>query len=182
MPSLPPNYTLQTARGLTELTPRTFHDIARLRQEVFVIEQECAYLDLDGRDAENTTEQFWIEAAPSATGTEATASPVEQAPTIAPTIAATLRVLSEEDREPGLHAVGRVATDAAHRGKGLAAALMTAVLAEYGSGPLVLEAQSHLTGWYGRFGFAPDGAEYLEDGIPHTPMRRPATGPATIPN
>ena len=39
---------------------------------------------------------------------------------------------------------------------------------------MVLDAQSHLTDWYAGFGFVVDGAEYVdEDGIPHTPMRRP---------
>jgi ElaA protein len=36
---------------------------------------------------------------------------------------------------------------------------------------VVLDAQSPLVGWYARFGFAPGGDEFLEDGIPHTPMR-----------
>jgi ElaA protein len=36
----------------------------------------------------------------------------------------------------------------------------------------VLDAQTHLTGWYGRFGFTVAGAGFVEDGIPHTPMRR----------
>jgi ElaA protein len=36
----------------------------------------------------------------------------------------------------------------------------------------VLDAQSYLVGWYERFGFAVTGPEFLEDGIPHTPMRR----------
>ena len=38
---------------------------------------------------------------------------------------------------------------------------------------VVLDAQSPLAGWYQRFGFEPSGAEYLEDGISHLPMRRP---------
>lgn len=172
MHSLPPNYTLHSARGLDGLTPRTLHDIARLRQEVFVVEQDCAYLDLDGRDAEPSTEQFWV-AAPAAPADPAgsTASTATTAST-ASTVAATLRVLDEGGREPGLHAIGRVVTGVEHRGKALAAALMSAAVEAHGAGPLVLEAQSHLTGWYTRFGFAVSGPEYLEDGIPHTPMRR----------
>ena len=160
MRSLPLHYALHSGRGIDALSPRTFHDIARLRQEVFVVEQDCAYLDLDGRDAGPATTQFWIERHD------------EESLPSAPTVAATLRVLDEGAREPGLHAIGRVATAAAHRGNSLAAALMEAVVAAYGDGPLVLEAQSHLTGWYERFGFTVAGAEYLEDGIPHTPMRR----------
>ena len=39
-------------------------------------------------------------------------------------------------------------------------------------GPIVLDAQSHLAGWYATFGFAPTGREFVEDDIPHTEMRR----------
>lgn len=170
MPQLPENYTLHSARGLDALAPRTLHDIARLRQEVFVVEQDCVYLDLDGRDAEAATEQFWIAVSPASP--EPSAEHTPHTPRTASTVAATLRVLDESAREPGLHAVGRVVTGVAHRGKALAAALMEEVVAQHGAAPLVLEAQSHLTDWYGRFGFAVSGAEYLEDDIPHTPMRR----------
>ena len=37
---------------------------------------------------------------------------------------------------------------------------------------VVLGAQAHLADWYARFGFERDGADYVEDGIPHVPMRR----------
>ncbi len=153
MTELPNGYSIHRAQGLDSLSSHTFHAIARLRQEVFVVEQNCVYLDLDGRDAEDSTHQYWLE-------------------NEAGDIAATLRVLSENDREPGLHAIGRVATAQNHRGKALAAALMAAALKDFGDGPLVLEAQSHLAGWYGRFKFEACGPEYIEDGIPHTPMRR----------
>lgn len=169
MPTLSPEYTVHWARGLDELPVRTFHDIAKLRQEVFVVEQDCVYLDLDGRDLEPTTEQFWVAYDPVVEADHPTESAAERRE---PTVAATLRVLDEGRREPGLRAIGRVVTSPQHRGKALAAALMEAVLATHGAEPLVLEAQSHLTGWYGRFGFEVAGDEYLEDGIPHTPMRR----------
>ena len=58
------------------------------------------------------------------------------------------------------------------RGRGLAGSLMVELVARYGSDILLLEAQAHLAEWYGRFGFEIDGDEYLEDGIPHVPMRR----------
>lgn len=147
------SYRVHRAVGLDALPIRIFHAIAQLRQEVFVVEQNCAYLDLDGRDTEPTTEQLWISAEDGS-------------------VVATLRVLAEDTQEAGLKAIGRVATATTHRGNGLAALLMRAALEEHGKGPLALEAQSHLTGWYARFGFAVHGAEYLEDGIPHTPMRR----------
>jgi ElaA protein len=63
-----------------------------------------------------------------------------------------------------------VATAPAHRGAGLAALLVEAALAR-SVGPVVLDAQSHLCEWYGRYGFVATGPEYLDDGIPHVPMR-----------
>ena len=153
MSQVPSGYSLHSARGLELMPALLLHDIGKLRQEVFVVEQECIYLDFDGRDTEPETMQYWIRAH----GGE---------------IAATLRVLNEGAREPDLLAIGRVATARAHRGKALAAALIEAVILGHGHGPLVLEAQSHLTSWYGRFDFVACGPQYLEDGIPHTPMRR----------
>jgi ElaA protein len=56
----------------------------------------------------------------------------------------------------------------------MAGVLMEAVLARAaGTRELVLEAQAHLQTWYARYGFVPTGPRYLEDGIPHVPMRRP---------
>ena len=49
--------------------------------------------------------------------------------------------------------------------------LVTDALARTAPATAVLDAQSHLTGWYEGFGFEIAGAEYLDDGIPHTPMR-----------
>lgn len=158
MAFLAPGYTLHKAHGLDTIPTRVFHDIARLRQEVFVVEQDCVYLDLDGRDTETSTLQYWVAADPTADGVS--------------TVAATIRVLDESAEEPGLHAIGRVVTSVNHRGRSLAAALIEAAVEDFGDGPLVLHAQSHLTDWYGRFGFRASGPEYLEDGIPHTPMRR----------
>ncbi|MGO2141116.1 MAG: GNAT family N-acetyltransferase [Leucobacter sp.] len=171
MPTLSPEYTVHAARGLDQLPVRTFHDIAKLRQEVFVVEQDCVYLDLDGRDLEPTTEQFWVAFSPGDGSAQSSSTPGEGARN-GSDVAATLRVLDESASEPGLRAIGRVVTSPEHRGKSLAAALVEAVIAAHGDEPLYLEAQSHLTGWYARFGFEVAGEEFIEDGIPHTPMRR----------
>ncbi|MCC6436868.1 MAG: GNAT family N-acetyltransferase [Acidimicrobiales bacterium] len=134
----------------SELPARTAYRLAALRSAVFVVEQRCPYLDLDGRDLDAGVTQLWIEA-----GDE-------------PAPVAALRVLPEGDG----WRIGRVVTDPAYRAVGLAGRLLEEVLARR-DGPFVLDAQSYLTGWYGRFGFVTDGPEFLEDGIPHTPMRRP---------
>lgn len=134
-----------------EIPARTAYRLWALRCQVFVVEQEAAYLDLDGRDLEPATRQVWIEE--------------DGAPV------ATLRLL---DDGAALR-IGRVATAASHRGRGLAAALVREALALAQGRAVVLDAQSYLEGWYAGFGFVRDGAEFVDDdGIPHTPMRRPA--------
>jgi ElaA protein len=131
-----------------DLTPRELHDLLKLRIDVFVVEQECWYPELDGRDVEAATEHVWTSDG------------------LGPT--AYLRVLSDG----GTRRVGRVCTRKDARGAGLAGVLMTEVLRRHGEGPVVLDAQSYLVGWYRTYGFEPTGEEFLEDGIPHTPMRR----------
>lgn len=134
--------------GFAELPADTAYRLWALRSEVFIVEQDCPYLDLDGRDAEPCTRHLWVERG---------GEPVT-----------TLRLLDE-----GAHLrIGRVATRAAHRGAGLAAALVEAALALAGERAVVLDAQSHLVDWYTGFGFEPSGRGFVEDGIPHTPMRR----------
>ena len=134
----------------SDLDPVTLHELVRLRVDVFVVEQECPYPELDGRDVEPGTEHVWL-----ASG---------DVP-----VAAYLRVLSEPD---GSRRIGRVVTAPAARGAGLGAVLVADVLDRHGDAPLVLDAQAHLQGWYARFGFGVDGPEFVEDGIPHVPMRR----------
>ena len=150
---LPSGLTLHTARGIDELAPAALYGIMQLRQQVFVVEQECVYLDADGRDLEPHTVQVWAATDDGA-------------------VAATLRVLDDSADEPGLIAIGRVATAPDWRGQGVAAELIMHALELTAGSPAILHAQSHLTQWYARFGFVACGAEYLEDGIPHTPMRR----------
>lgn len=137
----------------------TLHDILRLRQDVFVVEQQCCYADVDGRDLEPGTVQVWA--------TDDHGS-----------VVATLRVLREPD---GDARIGRVATAVPARGRGLAAGLMAAALAGSNPAPVVLDAQSHLEGWYARFGFVRTGAEFLDDGIPHVPMRLDRSGAPSHP-
>jgi ElaA protein len=135
--------------GFAELEARTFHDLARLRVDVFVVEQECAYPELDGRDVEPGTRHLWLTQ---------DGVPV-----------AYLRILAEPD---GGARIGRVVVAPTARGAGHAGRLMVAALAEIRDRPCVLEAQSHLVDFYTRHGFTVSGPEYVEDGIPHTPMRR----------
>jgi ElaA protein len=133
---------------VTEIDPVTLYKILRLRVDVFVVEQRCPYAELDGRDVEPEARQFWTTA-----GDEVTS---------------TLRLLRDPD---GTARIGRVATAARARGEGLAALLMNRAL-ELAEGDVVLDAQEYLEGWYARFGFVRSGDGFVEDGIPHVPMRR----------
>jgi ElaA protein len=83
-------------------------------------------------------------------------------------VLATLRVL---DDDPHTARIGRVATARSARGEGLAARLMTRALELCAGREIVLDAQTYLLDWYRRFGFVRDGEDFLDDGIPHVPMR-----------
>ena len=138
------------AARLTDLDPLTLYGLLRLRADVFVVEQECAYPELDGVDAEPGTEHLWVEA--------------DGAPV------ATVRTYVDAE---GHHHLGRVATHRDHRGHGYAAALVREALARIGPHPVHIGAQTYLEGWYAGLGFRRAGEDYLEDGIPHLPMLRP---------
>ncbi len=140
--------------ALAELDPVTLYRILALRTDVFVVEQACPYPELDARDLEPGTRQLWIERDGE--------------------VVATLRLL----RDPGGHArIGRVATRSDLRGAGLAAELMRRALDLAGPTDVVLDAQAYLFDWYARLGFRRDGEDYLDDGIPHVPMRRHLQSP-----
>jgi ElaA protein len=136
-------------RAFAYLSASEVYAILQLRASVFVVEQECAYLDPDGRDVEETTRHIWFE---------------DDAEMVA-----VARVLDEGE----VRRIGRIATRADHRGAGLAGRLVEHFLAT-AKGPWRLDAQAHLVDWYARFGFTADGPEYLDDGIPHVPMLRHA--------
>jgi ElaA protein len=134
---------------LSAIDPVTLYRILALRTDVFVVEQNCAYPELDGRDLDPSTRLVWAERDAA--------------------VLATLRLLVEPD---GTARIGRVATSSAARGQGLAATLMQRALELAASRPVVLHAQSYLVGWYERFGFVRTGPDFDDDGIAHAPMRR----------
>jgi ElaA protein len=135
-------------RRFRELTVDQLHEIYHLRAVVFVVEQACIYNDIDGRDAERATLHHWVERHGR--------------------IASYARSLDDGD---GVRRVGRVVTHPDHRGHGLAADLVRHIGRGH-AGPLVLDAQSHLAEWYEALGYRVDGPEFIDDGIPHKPMRR----------
>jgi len=132
-----------------EIDALTFHDIVKLRVDVFVVEQACAYPELDGRDTKPATRHVWVSEPDSG-------RPI-----------AYLRMLAE----PGATRVGRVTTRADHRNEGLAGMLIDHAIAT-AAGDVVLDAQLYLVDWYSTRGFEATGPEFLDDGIPHVPMIR----------
>lgn len=135
-----------------DLGPRTLYDILALRVQVFVVEQDCAYLELDGRDLEDRTRHFWL-------GGDGNPEPVLGA----------VRLLKESNGE---YRIGRLCTAGQVRGRGLGRRLMEAALAEVGDRPSVLDAQEHLGPFYAGFGYVVTGDPYDWDGVAHVPMRR----------
>ncbi|MDC7122011.1 GNAT family N-acetyltransferase [Cellulomonas fimi] len=141
--------TIET-RTAADITAAELYDLLRLRVDVFVVEQDCAYPELDGRDLRDDTLLVWAHDDGELLGT--------------------IRVLGVHGTTP---AIGRVATAPAARGRGVARALL-----EHGIGlcrpdaEIRLDAQAHLEDWYGRLGFARAGEDDDEDGIPHVPMVR----------
>ncbi len=136
---------------LADLDATTLYRILALRVDVFVVEQTCPYPELDGRDLEPSARLVWAERDGE--------------------VLATLRLLVDAD---GNARIGRVATAPSARGAGLAALIVARALELAAGRTVVLDAQSQLADWYARFGFARAGADFDEDGIRHTPMRRPA--------
>jgi ElaA protein len=133
-----------------DLTAQQLYDLLRLRVDVFVIEQKSPYPELDGRDLEPSTRHFWLAADDGR-------------------VLATLRLLEDK---AGEYRIGRVCTTAEARGNGLSGRLMEAAIAEIGSAPSVLDAQVAVAAFYTRYGYVAEGAEFLEDGIPHITMKR----------
>jgi ElaA protein len=146
--------------GFAELDPHTLYALLKLRQDVFVVEQKCAFPEIDGRDVEPGVLHLWVadESGPLSY----------------------LRVFGADaqDETDGPVRIGRVVTAAHARGRGLSAALMRAALDLVGDRPSVLDAQVESAPFYAKFGFELDGPEYLEDDIPHIQMTRPANARA----
>lgn len=129
------------------------YQIMRLRQEVFIVEQECAYLDADGYDTKG-----W-----HVLGYDNDNKLIAYA-----------RILPKGTSYPDYVSLGRVVTAHHERGKGTARRLMRKTLEcvedIFGPQPIKISAQTYLADFYVSLDFHPVGEEYLEDGIPHIAM------------
>lgn len=151
-------WTLRVAR-LAELDAPTFYRIASLREAVFCLEQGATDADLDGRELEEGTRLVWFQDADGE-------------------VLAQARVLTDDDAMR----IGRLVVRADHRRDGLGRRTMMAALDVCTDLAPDLEvridAQAHLEDWYATMGYRTVGEEFMEAGIPHVPMVRPAVGVA----
>ncbi len=142
-----------TCKPFHGLSVDELYEILALRQEVFIVEQNCPYLDCDGKD----------QHAHHLMGHDAAGK-----------LLVYTRLLPAGVSYPTYMSIGRVVSSPAARGTGLGRVLMHESIAEcrrlFGHGPIKIGAQSYLVKFYESFGFASTGEEYLEDGIPHTKM------------
>ena len=140
-----------------QLDVTTLYDVLALRAQVFVVEQECAYLDVDGLDLDPGTVHLLAR--------------------LDGEMAAYARELAPDDTHPEPR-IGRVLVTRAARGRQLGRRLLErAIAAVEESRPgtaIELGAQAHLAGFYASLGFVAVGEPYDEDGIMHLWMRRPA--------
>lgn len=140
-------------RTFGQLTTEELYEVLKLRSEVFVVEQDCVYLDPDGKDFK----------ALHLLGYEGGS------------LAAYTRLFAPGDYFAEA-SIGRVAVSGQHRGKGLGREIMKASLRaveeRFGPVEIALSAQAYLMQFYRELGFEAEGSEYLEDGIPHICMAR----------
>ncbi len=136
-----------------QLTANELYTVMRLRQEVFVVEQNCPYLDADGLD----------QAAWHLLGRDNSNR-----------IQAYTRLLPLGVAYVDYTSIGRVLTAAPVRGAGAGRELMQQSIAMcrhlFGAHPIKIGAQTYLLRFYENLGFVSTGEAYLEDGIPHTKM------------
>ncbi len=141
-----------------ELDVATLYDVLVLRSAVFIVEQNCVYLDPDGLDL--------LEGTRHLIGSETTRNGA---------IAAYARILAPDDARPTPR-IGRVIVSGETRGQQLGRRLMERTLAccekHWPGRAIELGAQAHLAGFYGSLGFQAMGEPYDEDGIMHVWMRR----------
>ena len=131
----------------SELSTSEVENIFSLRSEVFVVEQDCVYQDIDGKD----------QKAKHVLGKKNNE------------IVAYARIF-----KPGEYfkeaSFGRAVVKKTERGKGVGDELVINCLENIKEEEIKISAQSYLKGFYGKHGFKAEGKEYLEDGIPHTAM------------
>ena len=138
-----------------ELTTYELYGILRLRQRVFVLEQNCAFVDNDNLDQPSWHLMYYNDDN---------------------ILAAYCRLLPLDVAYPGYASIGRVVSDPAMRKEGYGILLMTEALVRcrelFGEAPLKIGAQLYLKRFYEIYGFMAIGDVYIEDDIEHIHMIR----------
>ncbi len=141
-------------KSFSELTTEELYKILQLRNEVFVVEQNCPYQDCDGKDLKAIHLSAWQ----------------------GEKVVAYTRLLPIGVSYPDAASIGRVVTSPAFRKQSLGKILMKKSIENaclfYGSVPITIGAQLYLKAFYESFGFVQAGEPYLEDGIPHITMKK----------
>lgn len=138
-----------------ELDMQTLYDLLALRNAVFIVEQNCPYQDLDGRDLQGENRHIlgWKQGA----------------------LIACARILTPASAEEPV-AIGRVVVSPDARGLNLGYRLMEQALMScaqhWPQHDVYISAQAHLQSFYQKLGFRAQGDIYLEDDIPHIAMVR----------
>lgn len=137
----------------SELSAADLYQILRLRTEVFVLEQNCAYQDLDGLDQQTLHLYRKVDSE---------------------TIVAYARILPPEQCGHDHCSIGRVVVNTDYRKQQLGQALMQFAIntakQHFPEFPIKISAQTYLTHFYQNLGFVNTGKFYLEDDIPHQEM------------
>lgn len=140
-----------TFKSFEELTATELYAILQLRCEVFVVEQNCVYLDIDGKDKKSFHLMAWQD----------------------DELAAYTRLVPAGVSFTEA-SIGRVITSPKYRGLGIGITLMQKsihhTLKSYHTDKIRIGAQLYLKAFYEGFGFVSQGDEFLEDGIPHVEM------------
>jgi len=140
-----------SVKTFNELTTEELYQILRLRSEVFVVEQDCVYQDVDNKD-QKALHIMGIKDGE---------------------VVAYTRVFEPGDYFDNV-SIGRVVVSQSQRKYGLGKQIMQASLAaidqRFPDKPTEISAQSYLLKFYTELGFNAFGEEYLEDGIPHRRM------------
>ena len=136
------------------LTPLQVLDMFKLRCEVFIVEQNCVYQDVDGKDE--------LDGVYHLLGYQDGQ------------LQAYARLLAPGISYPNA-SLGRILTHSSARGTGAGQALLTQLLTQaqhfWPDKDIDISAQKYLLNFYNSFGFTAISEEYLEDGIPHVKMR-----------
>lgn len=141
--------------SLEKMPALALYQALALRSQVFVVEQDCVYLDADGLDTEAMHLNGSVEGQ----------------------VVATLRVFGPGAVKPDAMSIGRVVVAPQMRGVSLGRELMKEGISRatgfFGDHSIHVSAQAQLEKFYGSLGFSVCGQGYDEDGIPHLPMLRP---------